>query len=126
MVTRSSLGHWLKDVRFHQDLEFGGTSCKLGKEWWGNLKSKLWVFESIKNIKLWWGQLLGGVEFGVSIQRACVLHKERLRVLGGLWQTKDNRFYTWEEAKTKFNMGEGEQCIWKRIVENILVVWTRK
>jgi hypothetical protein len=107
-------------VRFHQDLEFGGTSCKLGKEWWGNLKSKLWVFESIKNIKLW------GVEFGVSIQRACVLHKERLRVLGGLWQTKDNRFYTWEEAKTKFNMGEGEQCIWKRIVENILVVWTRK
>ncbi len=47
-------------------------------------------------------------------------------MLGDLWQTKDNRFYTWEEAKTKFNMGEGEQCIWKRIVENILVVWTRK
>lgn len=38
---------------------------------------------------------------------------------------KDNRFYTWEEAKTKFNMVEGEQCIWERIFENIPTVWTR-
>jgi hypothetical protein len=117
----------VKDMCLHQDLEFGGTSCRLGKEWWGKLKSNLpWVFESIKNIKLWWGLIFRGVEFEVSIQRACNLHKERLRVLSHLWQTKDNRFYTWEEAKTKFNTGEGEQCIWERIVENILVVLTRE
>jgi hypothetical protein len=111
----------------HQDLEFGGTSCRLGKEWWGNFKFNLpWVFESIKNMKLWWGLTFRGVEFGVSTQKVCVLHKKGLRVLGDPWQTKDNRFYIWEEAKTKFNMGEGEQCIWERIVENILVVWTRE
>jgi hypothetical protein len=72
------------------------------------------------------GSTLRGVEFGVYIKKACVLHKKRLRVLGDRWQTKDNRFYIWEEAKTKFDMGEGEQCIWERLVKNILVVWTRE
>ncbi len=62
----------------------------------------------------------------MEFQRAYVLHKERLRVLGDLWKTKDNRFYTWKKAKTKLNMGEGEQCIWERIVENIFVVWTKE
>jgi hypothetical protein len=50
-----------------------------------------------------------------------LLHKPK--VDNGL---EDNRLYTWEEAKIKFNMVEGEQCIWERITENIPTIWTRE
>ncbi len=47
---------------------------------------------------------------------------EGLKVLGDLWQTKDNSLYTWQGAKTKFNMAYGKECIWEKIVENNLVI----
>jgi hypothetical protein len=48
-----------------------------------------------KKIKLWWELSFKGVEFKVSIQRAKILHMEGLKVLGDIWQTKDNSLYIW-------------------------------
>jgi hypothetical protein len=67
------------------------------------------------------------VKFKVFIRKAQVLQGGVKSIRSSdLWQIKDNRFYTWEEAKIKFNMLEGEQGICQRIVENIPMVWTRE
>jgi hypothetical protein len=85
------------------------------------------VFESIQNIKLWGRPLLGGLNLKIHPESSSSTQGGVKSVKSNdLWQTKDNRFYTWEEAKTKFNMVEGEKCIWEIIVEKIPIVWTRE
>ena len=106
-----------------------------GSKIWGHI-SKAWrlmvkgVYQvspctraELHNSNLWWSEGVEMLKKGFTYDKGLQLYRRGLRCVDDIWDTTEQNFLSWEEAKRKFKLTNVEATDWEVLTNTIAGQW---